>query len=686
MDSTSTGAIFTKDLNGSENPDIWEGLYSEFEDPTSPWQFRQLTFNRVGVKVDEVVLNEAETIIAFCSNARLSSTLDIYLWKRCDAKLSWLSSSPILAIVSDGPYMMPMSFSYGDHLFESSRPQLPNIPAEKDYTVNNIVICHSRSSTEKSTFYAITNAYSNSLSLIEFDLVTVASPFAAAIRHVTTPHQVSSLLPQIWDVDRVLPLGNHYSCLTTLNQDGWSVLVLIQSDGNHQVIELPTGFGVITGLFSNAVKTKVLVQAEGVSSPGALFELDLNTLKWTSVLSSLTLLEDGNISRNSVVTRVDQVPKTCPHPELIHFESHDGRKIPTFVYNPVMISSRLRPVLIYVHGGPASQFRPTYFINRSLSIRYLVEVEGIAVVAPNIRGSAGYGSEYMAADDKMKREDAIKDVGSLIDWIRSHPQYDPERIGIMGPSYGGWLTMISLCYYPSLKCGLSTCGISNFVTFLESTGPWRRDRRRQEYGDERDPDERAFLLRLSPSTRIQDVSVPLYIAQGDHDTRVPLTEAVNMANALHNRGVPVWLLVGRKEGHVFSQKGVKEWHAVIIVGAGISGLTAAKRLFEAGLDVLVLEARDGVGGRTLSKDVDGRKVDLGGSWIDTESQPNILKLVQELGLDTCLVSTDGKHILEFDAGQRTEYDCDKSSPFPSTSTLDLYQSVAKLEWQRGIFR
>jgi dipeptidyl aminopeptidase/acylaminoacyl peptidase len=209
------------------------------------------------------------------------------------------------------------------------------------------------------------------------------------------------------------------------------------------------------------------------------------------------------------------------------------------------------PVIIYIHGGPEGQYRPTF---SSAFQMWLAEL-GAAVIAPNIRGSTGYDSEYLSLDNGYQREDAVKDIGALLDWIASQTDLDESRVAVYGGSYGGYMVLASAVHYGErLKAGVDVVGISNFVTFLESTEEYRRELRRREYGDERDPEMRAFLERISPLNNVDRIELPLLVVQGQNDPRVPVSESEQIVTALRLRGRPVWYIKALNEGHGYDRK------------------------------------------------------------------------------------------------------------------------------------
>jgi dipeptidyl aminopeptidase/acylaminoacyl peptidase len=177
------------------------------------------------------------------------------------------------------------------------------------------------------------------------------------------------------------------------------------------------------------------------------------------------------------------------------------------------------------------------------------------VLVPNVRGSSGYGKTWLKLDNGMLREDSVRDIGALLDWIATQPDLDPQRVAVYGGSYGGYMVLASMTRYNDrLRAGVDIVGISNFVTFLENTQEYRRDLRRVEYGDERDPAMRAFLEKISPTANATSISIPLFVAQGANDPRVPASEAAQIVKTVRGNGGDVWFLQFPDEGHGFKKK------------------------------------------------------------------------------------------------------------------------------------
>jgi dipeptidyl aminopeptidase/acylaminoacyl peptidase len=238
-------------------------------------------------------------------------------------------------------------------------------------------------------------------------------------------------------------------------------------------------------------------------------------------------------------------------PQIVRWTSFDGRAISGILSLPPARFTGPRPVLVDIHGGPAGQAM-LGFMGR---YNYLLNELGIAVIQPNVRGSSGYGKTFLALDDGFRREDSVKDIGALLDWIATQPGLDPSRVAVSGGSYGGYMSLAVATTYPARIAGaVDVVGISNFLTFLQNTESYRRDLRRVEYGDERDPAMREFLQRISPLTNAGRIARPLFVVQGRNDPRVPYTEAEQMVAKVREGATPVWYLRAENEGHGFARK------------------------------------------------------------------------------------------------------------------------------------
>ena len=335
-----------------------------------------------------------------------------------------------------------------------------------------------------------------------------------------------------WGVEQFATRGNRLGY--TINEDGISRLrVLALPDmAPLPLPELPSG--IYYSLKFSPDGSQLGFAVNRASAPTDVYGIDFADI----ALTRWTRSEPGGLREEDMA-----------EPELIRYPTFDGRAIPAFVYLPT--GDGPHPVLIDIHGGPESQYRPRF----SYSTQFFVNGLGIAVVAPNVRGSAGYGKAYLKLDNGYRREDSVRDIGALLDWVASRSDLDAERVAVTGGSYGGYMVLASLVHFGDrLRAGVERVGISNFVTFLKNTQGYRRDLRRAEYGDERDPDMRAFLQGISPLNQVGRIALPMLIAQGLNDPRVPASESEQIVAALRERDVPVWYVLARDEGHGFRKK------------------------------------------------------------------------------------------------------------------------------------
>ena len=273
-------------------------------------------------------------------------------------------------------------------------------------------------------------------------------------------------------------------------------------------------------------------------SPSDAFSLDPASLRLTRWTES----ETGGLD-----------PRANVEPELVEVRSFDGEPVSGFLYRPdARRFPGKRPLIVNIHGGPEGQSRPG-FLGRN---NYLVNELGIAIFYPNVRGSTGYGKRFVSLDNgPFQRENSVKDIGAFLDKLASDRGLDSGRMAVTGGSYGGYMCYASAIFYAQrFKGALCNVAISNFVSFLENTQSYRRDLRRAEYGDERDPKQRAKLLEIAPLRRIAEIRSPLYVIQGANDPRVPKSEADQIVKAVRARGNEVWYLVGENEGHGFAKK------------------------------------------------------------------------------------------------------------------------------------
>jgi dipeptidyl aminopeptidase/acylaminoacyl peptidase len=309
------------------------------------------------------------------------------------------------------------------------------------------------------------------------------------------------------------------SLLVIENADGYSRLTFDGAD-----VPLP-GRGVVDSPVFSPDGSKL---AFGFSSPTHPYEV--------------YVYEGGELRQ---ATSVSDPPAGLVEPELHRFESFDGESVPVFLFTPR--GDGPFPVLVMVHGGPEAQWRPEWLANYIPFAQHLVS-RGYAVAVPNVRGSSGYGRRYEHLDDVRLRLDSVRDLEALHAWLAARPEFDASRAVVYGRSYGGYMVLAALAFQPELwAAGIESVGISNFVTFLENTSPYRRAAREREYGSlERDRD---FLVAASPITHVDAIRAPLFIQHGANDPRVPLSESEEIARVLREKGIRCELVVYPDEGH-----------------------------------------------------------------------------------------------------------------------------------------
>lgn len=273
-------------------------------------------------------------------------------------------------------------------------------------------------------------------------------------------------------------------------------------------------------------------------------------------------LKNGKIEQWTASELGEMQASDMALPKFIEWKSFDGLGISGFYYPAASKFTGKRPVLIQIHGGPEAQSQASFL---GASNFYTNEM-GVAMIFPNVRGSAGFGKTYLAKDNGMLREDSVKDIGALLDWIAQQPELDKDRIMIMGGSYGGYMTLATAFHYADkIRCSVDIVGISNFNTFLKNTEEYRRDLRRVEYGDERIPEMAAFFDKMAPLNNTDKIKKPLFIIQGTNDPRVPVTEALQMRDKLKAQGNTVWYLEAKDEGHGFKKKANVDYQRLAVI-------------------------------------------------------------------------------------------------------------------------
>ncbi len=507
--STATGKIvFGMDDGGNERQQIWSLAIGE--------QPRRLTSDNTAIHEPGTLSKDGQFIV-LRSNARTDSTFDV---ERID-----LESGDRTILIRDAgqPSAFDLSLN-GEKLIVVSLNA--NLDADillletSSGEVRNLTAHQGEAEIHGACFSADgTSIWLSSNENREFNAVFVLELETGVRTLVFESH---------WDVEALSPSPDGRWLAVSVNEDGASRLKLIETADPQHVIALDTPWGTFDRF------------AWSPDSLGIAFGFS------TAELPSVVMVAGLNGETSTIAAAIEDDLPTTVTPKVIRFTSFDGREIPAFWFKP--IGDGPWPVIVDIHGGPESQRRLSY----QPIDQYLVSL-GFAVLATNVRGSTGYGKEYVHLDDVDLRLDSVADVAAGVAWLKVRDDVAADQIIVMGQSYGGFMTLASLCFYPDLwAAGFDIVGIANFVTFLERTGPWRRKHREAEYGSlEHD---REVLERISPLTHVDNISAPLFLIHGRNDPRVPLFEAEQVHAALQERGRIAELRVFDDEGHGLSKR------------------------------------------------------------------------------------------------------------------------------------
>ena len=388
---------------------------------------------------------------------------------------------------------------------------------------DNVAYGHARFSKDGKSIYATSDDDSEFQQLIRIDLKNGEQKTLTA--------NIS------WDVEEFeqSPDGKVIAFVT--NEAGVGALNLMDAKTGKALPKPKLPLGTVSNLEWHSNSRDLAFNLSSARSPLDVYSYDART----GQLERWTESETGGLN-----------PESFVEPEIIKLSSFDGLLVSAVVYRPDPKKfPGPRPAIISIHGGPEGQSRPGFQARNN----YLLNELGVAIVYPNVRGSAGYGKTFLTLDNGFKREDSVRDIATFIAWIARQPEFDRSRIAVTGGSYGGYMSLACMVTYADiLRCGIDVVGISNFVTFLNNTQDYRRDLRRVEYGDERDPKMKEFLERISPANHAAKIKKPLFVVQGKNDPRVPLTESEQMVKAIRDAGGKVWYLMAKDEGHGFAKK------------------------------------------------------------------------------------------------------------------------------------
>lgn len=536
-DKSKNGFVFSKDQGGNENYQLyWFDLKTAQHQLLTDGKSRNVNFK----------WNKAGTRFAYKSNKASGKGMELFVNTLADLSqdkkilpqadkgdwniLDWSADDKLMILQKE--VSVTESYLYLLNVETSALEPLNDKPGKE------IAYEKARFSKDNKSVYFISDEDAVFARLCLYDLAT------KKIRVITND------IP--WDVTNFELNDNGSRVAFTSNEDGYSQLYLLEPGSNKytKVAGLPPC--IIGNMKFHPNNTEIGLAISSATQPGDVFVL--NTQKQgpqakkgnpSPGLTRWTFSEMGGLDASQLIT-----PEIIRYPT---FDSTDGktRMIPAIVYKAKKPGNEKAAVVINIHGGPEAQSLP-YF---SPITQYLAGKMGVTVILPNVRGSTGYGKNYVKLDNGFSRENSVRDIGSLLAWIEKQPELDKNRVGVMGGSYGGYMSLATMTHYSQLmKLGIDIVGISNFVTFLKNTSEYRRDLRRVEYGDERDPAMNEFQQKISPNNNVQKITKPMFIIQGKNDPRVPVTEAEQMVEALKKNGNTVWYLMAKDEGHGFAKK------------------------------------------------------------------------------------------------------------------------------------
>jgi dipeptidyl aminopeptidase/acylaminoacyl peptidase len=463
-------------------------------------------------------------VLALTSNARNGKDRDLYVVKpphvqtgrrimdavgTCFAQ-DWSPDGRRLAVVEHAPDLNTSRV----HLIDVGTGAVQTIPQPDGRPVKRTDIRWAR---DAPALYWLTDRDSEFVRLARYELGTnQETPLTA---HIS------------WDVEEYALSGNGKWIVLVVNADGYSQLQVIDARNGAERLTLRPAPGRIANIGFRGRSQEFAYTWSSALSPPAIYSYDI-AARW--------------VTEWVVPGRDDTRARPGHEPELIRYPTFDGRAIPALVRRPDPDDTGPSPVLIELHGGPDAQARPRF----SPLAEFLLNELGIALIAPNVRGSSGYGRSYEALDDGLKREDAVRDIGALLDWIETQPGLDASRVAVSGNSYGGYLALAAMVRYGDrLRAGIDISGISHLETFLRDAPPIAIEGWRDEFGDEHDPELLAFFRRTAPLASADRIRKPLLVIHGASDPRVNIAEAEQIVQAVRNNNVPVWYVRFEGEGH-----------------------------------------------------------------------------------------------------------------------------------------
>lgn len=516
--------IFSMDAGGNERTQLFRLFGIGRDDLSNGWDFENLTRQPNAIHTFGG-WNSDGTRIAFSANRDDPSRFDIFTMDLASGR-----REPKLLAKGPGGYYTALSWSPDDRLLLIVR--IDSNVNQDLYSVETATGHIRHLTPHAGDVQFISPVWSGDGTTIQCgttyegrDIPALAEIDAASgkIRILREYHHEIELI-ETSDHDRWLAIDS--------NVEGRSELTIVHRDGREVKAKLP--LGVISDVDISGDSSRIVISLDGPRHNCDIWIGDP---------------ESGSFAQLTHSGRAGLPFPEFIEPELIRYKSFDGREIPAWFFSPPAPANSGReagagpPIIVYPHGGPESQTRPNF-----VALFQYFLARGYAILAPNVRGSSGYGIEFMNADNIEKRMDSVADLAQAAYWLRDQNKGDPKRIAVYGGSYGGFMVLAALTHYPDLwAAGIDVVGVANFVTFLENTGEWRRAHREKEYGNLRD--HRQFLERISPINHVDKIRCPLMVIHGANDPRVPVIEAEQIVAALKKRRVPVEYLRYEDEGH-----------------------------------------------------------------------------------------------------------------------------------------
>ena len=516
--------LFTKDIGGGE----WFQIY-RFDVPTGNITLLTDGKSRNGAPL----LAHNSTRALFTSTQRNGKDTDIWTVDASDPKSAHLltqvegggwepaawSADNRQALVGEAISINETYLWLVDTTTGEKKLLTPKVPAGAD----TVAYRDAQFSHDGRSLYALTDRDSEFIRLTRFDLPSM------------TPHYLTTAIP--WNVEEMAMSEDGKTVAFATNENGMSRLYALDTakDTYRPLSAVPPGLAARLTFHPNS--RDLAFSLNSVQSAGDAYSVDVHTGK----VERWTESEVGGLN-----------PKTFREARLVTWKSFDGREISGYLStpDPAKFPGR-RPVMISIHGGPEDQVRPGFRGQGN----YLINELGIAILEPNVRGSDGYGKTFLKLDNGMHRDDTYKDINALLDWIAAQPNLDSARVMLRGGSYGGHMTWAVAAFYNDrIRCAEPIVGMSNLVTFLEHTESYRRDLRRVEYGDERDPAMRAYLEKIAPMNHLDTMHKPIFAVVGRNDPRVPWTESRQILDKLNAQGTPTWFMMANDEGHGYAKK------------------------------------------------------------------------------------------------------------------------------------